>query len=404
MKVLQVVSFFPPAWGFGGPVRHVYERSKALVDRGHHVTVCTTDAQLGSDGALNVLKNKPVDVEGIETYYFSNLSNVLAAQYHAHFPWRSFRTIHRIVKDYDIIHMQGIYSLMHMFTHHIAVSRNIPYILSPGNSYPPNKSIGRLRAKDLFLNFRGDRIVTDAHRIIALTNEERDRIIRSGVNSEQVIVEPFGMELTEFTPGVHDPAAFREAYGFSTDDLLILFVGRFHQGKGIPDLIETFAKLPIDLREKCRLVLVGPDSNASEEIGEIIHSSTVRDKIICTGLLSGERKFQAYQAADIFVLPSYSEQLPRVALEACASGTPVIITKESNVPEIEPTDSGYTYDAGDNDDLLEKMIGLLRNNAQRVTMASNGRKMIEHYYDWNPVIRRLETIYQDSITGRDKEM
>lgn len=397
MKILQVVPYFPPAWGFGGPVRHVYERSKALVERGHHVTVCTTDAQIGSDGALDVPKNQPTDVDGIETYYFSNISNTLASRYNTHLPWNASRVLRKIIQEYDIVHMQGMYSVLHLIAHRLSTRHSIPYVLSPGNSYPPNRSIGRLRVKDIFLNLGGSQIVSDANRIIALTSDERKRILSTGVQPNLVVTEPFGMDLTDFAEGVHDGVVFRRQHGIAKDGLMILFVGRLHRGKGITDLINTFALLPDDLRRRCHLVLVGPNSNARDEINDVITRNELESKVIFTGLLSGEQKFQAYNAADVFVLPSHSEQLPRVALEASASGIPIIITRESNVPEVELTNSGYLYDSGNTSALLKFLVDSLTNHALRKIMGANGRQMISDYYSWLPVIKRLESTYQQCI-------
>ena len=72
MKIFQVTNFFKPSWEAGGVAKVAYEISKNLVNEGHEVTVYTTD---GFKTKLNTVKNKPVNVDKINTYYFRNLSS-----------------------------------------------------------------------------------------------------------------------------------------------------------------------------------------------------------------------------------------------------------------------------------------------------------------------------------------
>ena len=80
MRILQVTPYFYPAWTFGGPVKAVYELSKELVKKGHDVTVYTTDV-CDRVSRSDVKSNAPVQVDGIRTYYFRNISKALACNY-----------------------------------------------------------------------------------------------------------------------------------------------------------------------------------------------------------------------------------------------------------------------------------------------------------------------------------
>ena len=74
MKILQVIPCFAPAWDYGGPLRVCYELSKELVQRGHEVTVYTTDA---FNSKNRITKSEEV-IDGIRVRRFKNLSNSLA--------------------------------------------------------------------------------------------------------------------------------------------------------------------------------------------------------------------------------------------------------------------------------------------------------------------------------------
>src|SRR4030042_2636002 len=101
MKILQVTNFFKPSWESGGPARVVYEISRKLIEKGHEVTVYTTD---GFKWRLDVEKNKPINVDGIRTYYFRNLSNFLAKKVFLT-PYYLPFVARREIKNFDIIHI-----------------------------------------------------------------------------------------------------------------------------------------------------------------------------------------------------------------------------------------------------------------------------------------------------------
>lgn len=106
---------------------------------------------------------------------------------------------------------------------------------------------------------------------------------------------------------------------------------------------------------------------------------------VFTGMLSGEELSQAYASGDIFVMPSESETLGLVVLEAMSSGIPVIGARAGGVPDIIPPEQdgkiGHLYTPGDIDDCLNKLKPLLDNRELRETMAKAARKEMEKY-DW----------------------
>lgn len=393
MNILQIVSQFVPAWGFGGPVRHVYERSKALIARGHQVTVCTTDAQIGGDGRLKVLKNTPVEVDGIETYYLANLSNHLSYKYNINLPLTVVPIMRQLVPNCNVVHMHGLYSILNIVAHYYSTRNDIPYVLSTGNVFPPKQVGGRVGIKTIFLFLRGKKILADVNRIIALTDEEKNLIVQSGIPPDKVAVEPFGIDMMDFESGRSKLGSFRQEYGIDADEFVILFVGRIHKGKGIPMLVRSFSNLPAALQQRSRLVIVGPDSNDRQAVDEAIAACGVSARVLFTGLLSGDTKFAAFTDADIFVLPSFEEELPRAVLEASASGVPVIITDRCNVPLVSQYQAGYVI-SPDQFELQNVLQDLLSSPQLRHTLGLNGRQMVEENFNWERVAQRLENIYQ----------
>lgn len=106
---------------------------------------------------------------------------------------------------------------------------------------------------------------------------------------------------------------------------------------------------------------------------------------VFTGMLGGEELSQAYASGDVFVMPSESETLGLVVLEAMSSGLPVVAARAGGIPDIIPADqegkTGFLYNPGDVDDCLSKLQPLLHNQELREAIGKAAREEMEKY-DW----------------------
>lgn len=104
---------------------------------------------------------------------------------------------------------------------------------------------------------------------------------------------------------------------------------------------------------------------------------------VFTGMLHGEELSQAYSSGDVFVMPSESETLGFVVLEAMSSGIPVVAARAGGIPEIIPAGhegkTGFMYTPRDLDDCVSKVEILLKDNELRQNMGREARKEIEKY-------------------------
>lgn len=156
MKILHVTPFFKPSWEAGGPPRSVYETACRQVIGGHEVTVFTTD---GFKKRLNVEKNVPLDVDGIKTYYFRNLSMFLAGGLNFPVPYYMPLVVRKKLKEFDIIHIHEHRTFLAAIIHRYAKKYNIPYVIQPRGSAP---TMIKSRQKDIFDKIVGKSIIYDA--------------------------------------------------------------------------------------------------------------------------------------------------------------------------------------------------------------------------------------------------
>nr|GMD01481.1 sulfoquinovosyl transferase SQD2-like [Ipomoea batatas] len=166
------------------------------------------------------------------------------------------------------------------------------------------------------------------------------------------------------------------------DKPLIVHVGRIGVEKSLDFLKRVMDRLP-----EARIAFVG-DGPYREELEEMFSGMPA----VFTGTLQGEELSQAYASGDVFVMPSESETLGLVVLEAMSSGLPVVAARAGGIPDIIPDDQdgkiSYLFNPGDLDDCMSKLEPLLRDRELRETMGKAARQEMEKY-DWRAATKKI---------------
>ncbi|KAI3805761.1 hypothetical protein L1987_21646 [Smallanthus sonchifolius] len=159
------------------------------------------------------------------------------------------------------------------------------------------------------------------------------------------------------------------------DRPLIVHVGRIGVEKSLDFLKGVMDKIP-----EARIAFIG-DGPYREDLEKLFAGMPV----VFTGMLQGEELSQAYASGDVFVMPSESETLGFVVLEAMSSGLPVVAARAGGIPDIIPAEqegkTGYLYTPGDLDDCLNKLFPLLNDAKLRETIGKAARAEMEKF-DW----------------------
>lgn len=388
MKILQVTNFYKPSWESGGPARVAYEISRNLVERRHEVTVYTTD---GFKWRLNVVKNKPVIVDGIKTYYFRNLSGYLASKV-LPTPYYAAIIAKKEIKNFDIIHIHENNTLG-FIVHHYAKKYKIPYVLQGHGSLlfqmkGKKKLIGKI-----WNSFFERPTLYDASKVIALTETEAEQIKNIGIPRNKIEVVPNGINLSEYE-SLPEKGEFRKKYSIRDDEKIILYLGRLHQIKGIDLLVNAFSSIKKE-SNGVKLVIAGPDDGFLSSLKKQSDDLKLGDKIIFTGPLYDRNKLEAYVDADVYVLPSVYEIFGITVLEACACGIPVIVTNRSGITDfVENVGYVVKYDA---DQLKDTIIKLLNDAELRRNFGENGKLLVRKDFTWDKFVNRFEDIYESVI-------
>jgi len=322
LRILHVTPYFKPSWEAGGPPRSVYDLASRQVSAGHAVTVYTTD---GFKRRLDVEVNRPLDVDGIRTYYFRNLSMYLAGNMNLPVPLKLPYVAWREIREFDVVHIHEHRTFLAAVVATLASRAGVPYIVQPHGSVP---TMSRATLKEVFDFIAGNRIMYGASRIVATSTVESGfyRKVYPKLDAEAIVKVPNPVDIP------HRPSRglFRKKWGLE-DARIILYLGRIHERKGLDILLRAFR----DMDEDTVLVITGPDDHYLERLMGLIDELGIGERVLLTGPLYEMDKLEAYVDADVFVLPSASkyESFGNSAAEAIACGTPAVVTSSCGISE-----------------------------------------------------------------------
>lgn len=198
-----------------------------------------------------------------------------------------------------------------------------------------------------------------------------------------------GVDMSIFKPT--DPAPFFKKYGLSRDHKYIMFVGRLHPEKNVETLIKAVPEI-IKKQPNVRVLIVG-EGHQRGELEALVKTMHLKEKISFLGKVSGEDLVLAYNAADIFCLPSLAELEGMVVLEAMACAIPILIADApSSASKYFVKKNGMLFKAEDAHDCARCALAMLSDEKKLKAM---GRQSLENskHYDINESVVRLEDLY-----------
>ncbi len=184
--------------------------------------------------------------------------------------------------------------------------------------------------------------------------------------------------------------ACRREFGIQGRIPVVLFVSaQFHRAKGVCELLNAVEKLD----DRIITVMAGGGS-AEEDILRRIGDEKKKGRLLLTGHLDLGRLQRLYAAADLFVLPSYTEGLPLSVLEAMAAGLPVVATPVGGIPDaVEDGVNGYLVPVRDPIRLAERISRLAADPELRGRFGKRGLEKFENQFEISVVAARYESLY-----------
>ncbi len=217
-----------------------------------------------------------------------------------------------------------------------------------------------------------------------LTSEDKPYVIISN-----------GIDVSEFR--AVETGDFKDRYGIPQDAETLLFVGRLFPEKSVDTIIKAVPHI-IKEHPRAHVMLVG-GGHLRDKLEALATQLGVRDRITFLGRVSDADKLLAYNAADVFVLPSHAELEGMVVLDAMACGKPIIVSDSPMSASRYFVDgNGALFKTGDHEDLARQAVRLLKDPALRAAM---GRRSIERSkeYDIARSAELLKAVYRGTVEG-----
>jgi glycosyltransferase involved in cell wall biosynthesis len=372
MKILHLVHSVDPAGG--GVIEGIRQLSRALEEQGHVVEAASLDAP-GAPGTTDFPFPLYPLGPGRGTYGYS--ARLL--------PW--LLDHHR---DYDWVLVNGLWQY-HGFAAWRAMRRTgLRYaVFTHGMLDPWFKRRYPLKhlKKWLYWPWGEYRVMRDA-RAVFFTSEAERRDARESFWLYRCREEVVGYGIA--SPPVDAGrlrAGFLDAYPALRGRRLLLFLGRIHEKKGCDLLLRAWR--PADPGARLHLVMAGPDDAAYAQEMKALGNDLGLD-ITWTGMLSGDLKWGALHAAEVFVLPSHQENFGVAVVEALGCQRPVLISDKVNICEqiraegaglVEPDNLAGTTR------LIERWLALSEDQTRAMGEAAD--RCFKTHYQVEAVARKL---------------
>ncbi len=389
MKVLHVIQSISPY--YGGPSQAVLELCTALQELGVETSIATTNAN--GDSEIDAKLGLEVSREGVKVYRFPRqfLRKPIMS-----FPL--FRWLRSNIKQYDMLHIHGVFSIPASAAALQARLSRIPYAVRPCGTLSGPSLRRKSPLKRIHLALLGRRNLNGAA-VLHVTSEGEHQEVQRLKLATPVAVLPLGIQLLT---NDKDPEgrSSRQQPGWTSDKKVILFLSRIDPIKGLDLLIAAIAKL-LSRRRDFVLVIAGTGPKRDVAmLNRLIAKYEVVDHVVLTGFVHGDHKERLLRDSDIFVLPSYGESFGVAVLEAMASKLPVVITDRVNLhPEVEEAGAGVVTPC-EADALAEALDTLLNDDLLRRQMGENGANLVSRLYRWDTVALQVKGLYDTVISGK----
>jgi glycosyltransferase involved in cell wall biosynthesis len=309
----------------------------------------------------------------------------------------------------EICHTHGLWLYPSIAAKKYGQKFRRPWIVSPHGMLDPWALKNSRWKKQIAWHLFESAHLRGAHCLRALCQPEADSIRRLGLKNAVVVI-PNGMDL----PTGISSAAPPWKNLIPPKKKVLLFLSRVHPKKGLANLLNAWRQIQ---KSDWILAIAGWEQGGHEtelkqlcteknipfaDIRTPVPNSQPPASVLFLGPQFNAAKAACYRYCDAFVLPSFSEGLPMVVLEAWANGKPVLMTPECNLPE------GFQAQAGLKiaTDVASIAAGLQdlfsMSNADRGAIGNRGRALVESRFTWERVGRQMRTVHEWILGGGAK--
>lgn len=297
----------------------------------------------------------------------------------------------------DVLHNHGLWMFPNHYARQVADAANLPLVISP-RGMVEQWSLGRSRWKKWLVWHAFERTNLAHAALFHATSDEEVASIRALGFRQPIAMIPNGIEIPE-AGAAGDRALLEQKFPELCNRRWLLFLSRLHPKKGVLELLRVWQRLHAQFPD-WQLVLAGPDldgyrATVDAAMGELGLAS----RVTLTGMLAGELKTSAWAGAELFVLPTYSENFGISVAEALAHGCPVLTTRGAPWRGLTEQRCGWWIEMNEGELAAALAAALALPAGERATMGGRGRAWMARDFSWTGIAEQMQAAYAHLIGG-----
>jgi len=223
----------------------------------------------------------------------------------------------------------------------------------------------------------------------------KEKLVKKGIAPEKIAVIPTPVDLEKFK--AFEPEKVKQIKDDYFNKKIILYAGRLVKVKNLPLLLKAVAMIR-NSKHNIILLIIG-EGGEKAKLKRKVRRLEIEDVVVFISSAPQKDLVNYYHAADVFVLPSFSESLGKVLIEAGAAGCPVVSTETTGARDVVVEGrTGYLVPIGDENVMVEKILKVLRmEESERKEMAKNAQRILEEKFSQEKSIEKVVMFWNKLI-------
>ena len=287
-------------------------------------------------------------------------------------------------KPISLLHSNGLWLPVNHLASVAALRYGIPLIIQPHGMLEPWALNHKAWKKRIAMSLFQKHDLNAAKALVATSSVEYENIRKLGFR-QPVAVIPNGVQI-DLPVGLSI-----KPLGITNGIRTALFLSRVHPVKGLLNLVQAWRQLA---PKQWRLCIAGPNEGGHlEEVMALVRQLGLGESVEYVGEVDGEQKSALYRNADLFVLPTFTENFGVVVAEALAHGVPVITTRGAPWGDLETYRCGWWVDIGVVPLVQALRAAMALSDDERRAMGTRGREYIQRY-NWDTIAQQTIEVYR----------